>query len=214
MQSLSTHHVYHLAELTNWPSIQAHGLLCANRLVERAGVSKTQAQRLLAEQRNDHVVLPNGTAIRDQKPMPANALAKCLVGMTPSEWYSLINSKVFFWFDIERMNRQRKASGVREQIVLTINLQKLLASYADVAALSPINTGNARRVPATRGRATFVPYREWTETRWASEASALGTNERARSHEPVELTVPDALPDIADYITSTKRLKSNQFFDS
>ena len=89
----------------------------------------------------------------DQLPMPPSALARCLVDMTPAEWYALINSKVFFWFDIERLNRQRRASGISpEAVVMTIDVERLLAAYGSRAHLSPFNTGNARRRPAVRGR--------------------------------------------------------------
>jgi hypothetical protein len=212
MRDLPTY-IYHLAEAINWPSIQRHGLLSASALMDLVPLSAAERKSFEREQRQDHIHLSNGVEIRDQKPMPAKALSRCLVGMQPSDWYALINSKVFFWFDVARMNRQRNACGGRSQIVLTIDLARLVDRYQADIALSPINSGNARRAPATRGAGTFVPFLEWQNTRWKTEAQALGTRERARNHPPVELTIPDAVPDISQFIVTTKLLKASEFFD-
>jgi hypothetical protein len=193
-------HIYHLAEADNWPRIQREGLLSASRLLDAARVSGADRERLERRQRPRHTVLSNGVAIRDQLPMPASTLAKCLRGMTPAEWYTAINARVFFWVDPLRMERQRKACGVRPQVVLTIDARALAFAHAARAAVTPFNTGYALRRPAPRGRATFVPYAEWLRSGWASEAAALGLQERPRSHVPAELTVLDAVPDILRYV--------------
>lgn len=182
--------VYHLAEAANWSSIQRLGLLPAATLIERAGWPASRAR----EWRSAHTILPGGAEIRDQRPMPAPALLRALVGLTPAEWYGLINARVFCWLDPERLNRQCAACGPRPQIVLTLDTAALLARHADAAAVSPINTGNARRAPARRGRATFVPVAQWARDGWATEAAALGTRPRSRSHAPVELTFAEPLP--------------------
>lgn len=204
--------VYHLAEATNWPAIRREGLLSATKLIARAGLRGARREALERQQRIEGTELSTGVRLRDQCPMPANALARCLHGMTPAEWYALINAHVFFWVDPERLNRQRKACGARPQVVLTIGTARLVAAQAKRIELTPINTGNARRQPAQRGRATFVPYAMWLESRWASEAAALGTRERARSHAPVELTVRDAVPDIEKLILKVTELRAGEFF--
>lgn len=207
-------HVYHLAEAANWPSIRAHGLLSASRLIEAAGLRGAARKGLEAEQRPSHTVLPSGVAIRDQKPMPPAALAKCLHGMTPAQWYATINARVFFWLDPDRLNRQRAASEPRAQVVLTVDAAKLVDAHAKRVALTPINTGNARRAPARRGLATFVPLATWLSSGWASEAAALGTTPRPRSHAPVELTVLDAVPDIARFVVQVTPLESGERFEA
>ena len=199
--------VYHLADAANWPSIQRHGLLSTQALLELAGLDQEERSRLNQQHRLSQFVLPNGAIIRDQKPMPPTTLARCLHGITPPQWYALLNSKVFFWFDIERLNRMRKASAPSPQIVMIIDTQRLLARYAECASLSPINTGNARRQPALRGPSTFVPYTAWLQNGWASEASALGTRPRPKSHPPVELTITGSVPDIMDFVIDTRRLE-------
>lgn len=39
--------------------------------------------------------------VRDDKPMQEGSLKKCLVGMTPREWYEHLNRRVFFWAEKE-----------------------------------------------------------------------------------------------------------------
>lgn len=204
--------IYHLADAANWPSIRQCGLLSTRVLLDLAGVRGDERERIERCQRLRHMELPNGVQVRDQKPMPANALKQCLVGMTPPEWYALINSKVFFWLDVKRLNRQRGACDPRPQVVLEVDTERLLARHAEQIALSPINTGNARRRPATRGRCTFVPYRVWIESGWSSETQGLGTRLQRRSRRPAELTVADAVSDIMSFVVRVHRLGSGETF--
>lgn len=178
-----------------------------------AGVAGDERRQLEREQRLCHTTLPNGIQIRDQKPMPATALRTCLVGLTPAEWFALINARVFFWFDPARLNRQRAACNQRSQIVLTIDAFTLVKEYREIVSVTPFNTGNARRRPAKRGTTTFVPYNSWLESAWASEALGLGTRERGHSQEPVELTIAGTVPDVAKYVIATQELDVGQAFN-
>ena len=196
--------VYHLAEAENWPSIERDGLFSTCALLERAGMSGSNRAVIEREHRPKRTILSSGLVIRDQKPMPPAALERCLVGLTSAQWYQLLNSKVFFWCDIDRLNRQRRACGDFPQVVLKISAARLLNRYAAQAAVTPINTGNARRKPALRGAATFVPYSVWADTAWLSEAQALGTRPRSPRHLPVELTIADSVPDVMDFVVSVK----------
>ncbi|MES2694510.1 MAG: hypothetical protein V4773_13625 [Verrucomicrobiota bacterium] len=205
-------YVYHLAEASNWPAIRREGLRSASELIARAGLRGVKRDALERQQRREGMELSSGVRLRDQCPMPPEALARCLTGMTPEEWYTLVNAHVFFWLDPDRLNRQRKACGLRPQVVLTMDVARLVAAHAKRIALTPINTGNARRQPAKRSAATFVPYVTWMESAWASEAAALGTRERARSHTPVELTVRGAVPDLAKMILKVTELGPGELF--
>jgi len=205
--------IYHLAEAANWPSIQRHGLLSASRLMEVAGLTRADGVRLERSQRLAHTELRNGMQIRDQRPMPPTALAHCLCDMEPADWYAMINAHVFFWLDVERLNRQKAACEPRSQVVMAVDTAALVAAYEKRVAVTPINTGNARRKPAWHGAATFVPLAEWVRSGWASEAAALGIPSRKRSHQPVELTVIDAVPDIMHYVVGIFVLPSGQSFE-
>jgi hypothetical protein len=203
--------IYHLADTENWPSIQQHGLLSTCALLDRIGMERSRRAAVERQHRPSRTVLPTGFIIRDQRPMPPAALRRCLVGLTASQWYELLNSKVFFWCDAERLNRQRAACRTIPQVVLKLASERVLHRYAAQTALTPINTGHARRRPAQRGAATFVPYGVWAASAWMSEATALGTRPRPHRHPPVELTVTYSVPDVMDFVVSIHHLAPNEY---
>ena len=202
--------LYHLAEETNWPSIRRHGLLSTTSLLNQAGLRGERRKRIERSRRLEHTEVSDGVYVRDHKPLPAEALRRCLIRMTPAEWYALINSKVFFWLDTDRLNRQRGACEPRPQVVLEIDTARLVARYADRIALSPINTGNARRQPAKRGRCTFVPYGAWVESEWSLEREGLRALRSRQRCPPAELTIADAVPDIMSFVKCVYRLSPGE----
>jgi|SRR5215469_9765708 len=196
---------YHLVDAANLESIRRDGLLSASRLLERAGLDARALKRSVHEQRHARICLPDGAILRDQLPMPRAALARCLVdGLAPGDWYALLNSMVFFWLDAERLHRQARAARAWPQLIFEINTAALLTRYESRAYVTPFNTGNARRRPARRGRATFVPYSTWMNTGWAHESTNLGVPLRSASYAPVELTVSDSVPDIMKYVLNVR----------
>jgi hypothetical protein len=195
--------LFHLAEAENWPSIQKHGLLSAVALLDLPGVTADDRARV-TRHRSARTVLSNGTVVRDQGPMPPAALRRCLQGMTPEEWYALINARVFFWLDDERLARHLRACRRHAQVVIELDAPRFLVRHAARAAVSPFNTGNARRRPAFRGHSTFVPYATWLESGWQHEAAGLGRPARPRTHRPAELTVDHAVPDIMDFVRDVR----------
>ena len=99
--------------------------------------------------------------------MPPSALARALEdGLSPADWYALLNGFVFLWADRARMERQRRACGNRPQALLTFDSEALLHSFGASAFVSPINSGNARRKPAQRGRDTLMLYGAWLKDGW------------------------------------------------
>lgn len=204
--------IYHLAEEANLRSIQENGLLSTTKLIAAAPLSDADRRSLEREQRRAHTELASGVQIRDQRPMPPNALQRCLVGLTPADWYGLVNARVFFWLDPGRLNRQRAACQSRPQVVLAIDTARIIAAYAEQVEVTPINTGNACRKPAVRGAATFVPYTTWLKSGWESETKALDVPSRRRSHPPAELTVRDAVPDIVRFVIGEFKLPIGREF--
>jgi hypothetical protein len=93
-----------------------------------------------------------------------------------------------------------------------VDTGKLLESHGGRASLTPINTGAALRKPARRGRATFVPYGEWLASGWSSEAEALDTRPRPRSHKPAELTISGAVPDVLEHAIEVRHLSAGEAF--
>jgi len=194
---------FHLADAENWPAIQRVGLLSTAVLIARAGLDDAAAAPYRGH-RESGMRLPSGALIRDQSPMPPAALSRCLdLGLTPRDWYDLVNGKVYFWLDQDRLARHMAACARRPQVLLTIDLAKLAARHGARAFVTPFNVGNARRRPAPRGRRSFVPLAAWLETRWKTEALP-GSTARAPSHAPAELAIDDAVADIMDLVLETR----------
>lgn len=201
MAQRELHLVYHLADERNFESIQVNGLLSAEQLLKRAGLDDW-----INYHRHENIQLPNGTIIRDQRPIPPKALKCCLdKDLTPEDWYALLNSYVFFWIDKERLERQRRACKT-PQYVISVNAKELLMDYSFSAAVTPFNTGNARRSPAPRGLTTFVPYNNWVDSGWKNESNVSRTKSRSPNHKPVELTIKDSVSNIFDYVINVQRL--------
>lgn len=190
--------LYHLAERENLLSILEHGLMSATQLLQLTRNSGSEPSSVLRNHRPDLVRLSPSVMIRDQRPMPPGALARALEdGLEPSDWYTFINGFVFFWLDLERVSRQRRACGDRPQIVMTFDSGALLDRFGDHARVSPINSGNARRKPAKRGRKTLVPYKEWTEKGWSSGR---------RARRPVEVLFGCIIPAQPPFLVRTKEV--------
>jgi hypothetical protein len=206
-------HVYHMTDASNWASILRHGLLSTSRLLNLAGIDENERYHLERGQRLDAQKLSNGAIIRDQLPVSPAALERCLAGgLLPEDWYAELNCRVFFWLDIRRLNRHRRACGSSPQMVLTVDAFHLLSRYSRLATLTPFNTGNARRKAARRGRETFVPFDKWQGSGWSSEALALRTPLRSPHHPPVELAIADAVEDAMDFVVGVRRLDPGEYF--
>jgi len=205
--------IYHMTEAPNWPSIQRHGLLCTSRLLSLCGLNSAERYDLERRQRVQTCRLPNGAVIRNQVPIPPEALVRCLAkGLKPADWYAELNARVFFWLDTDRLNRQRRACAASPQVVMTVDADRLLANYMKLTTLTPFNTGNARRKPARRGLQTFVPFEKWRESGWSSEAAALQIQPRPSSHPPVELAITDAVEDLSDFLVDVSHLAAGEYF--
>ena len=194
---------FHIADAENWPAIQRLGLFSTARLIARDGL-KGDAALPFAGHRPRGLRLPSGALIRDQGPMPPAALGRCLdAGLSPQDWYDLVNAKVYFWLDEDRLQRHLAACASRAQVVVAIDLPALLARHGAAACLTPFNVGNARRRPAGRGRRSFVPLALWLEHRWRSEAEP-GRSPRPASHPPAEIAIEDAVPDLMDFVLDAR----------
>jgi hypothetical protein len=81
-----------------------------------------------------------------------------LRGMTPREWYELLNRRVFFWVEWKRLLKLLGARAYmdRPHLVLEVDTARLLKRHADRVTLSPINSGATFAMnPAPRGSDTF-----------------------------------------------------------
>jgi len=174
--------LYHMAEPGAWPSIQKYGLLSTTSLLDLFEISGAHRKAIEAQHRPDSVPISHpmyGTAVvRDQKPMSDGALEKCLLdGLTPADWYRLLNRHVFFWLSRQRLNRLLGARAYRQQrhTILEVETTTLLDVYAKRIVLAPINSGSTIMNPQPRGKATFqaigsYPYDEWRRKRGRRDA--------------------------------------------
>jgi hypothetical protein len=130
--------------------------------------------------------------IRDQKPMPPDTLEPCLVGgITPSQWYKILNGKTFFWAGTNRLNRMLTAKAYlnESQWVITVRTKPLLERYAPDVTLTGFNTGFAFD-GRLRGPDTFKRMKDWPNR-----------------YAVAELAVEYGIPDVAEFVASVVEWK-------
>ncbi len=201
--------LYHMAERGSWPSIRRHGLLSTSALLNLCGVhgaerDAIEGQRRPAGVRLEHPAL-GGAVVRDQQPMDDAGLRKCLTdGLSPQDWYRLLNRKVFFWLTRARLDRLLDAKLNRnvEHDVLELDTATLVAAHWQAISLSPINSGATRPFPAPRGLATFLPIAEYPYAYWRSR--------RPRGERVVELAVDRGVPEIARFVRRVTTMRSGR----
>ncbi len=196
--------LYHMAEAGTWPSIRRHGLLSTSVLLDLYRVEGAERHALEARRRPEGVALRRpgleGATVRDQKPMDDAGLARCLGGgMTPEDWYRLLNGKVFFWLTPARLMRLMEAVPYRglSHDVLELDAASLVSACRDAVTLSPINSGATRPFPAPRGPDTFLPIASYPYADWRRR--------RPRGERVVELVVEHAVPDVARFVRRVTR---------
>jgi hypothetical protein len=154
--------LYHMAEPGSWPSIREHGLLSASALLDLFEVQGPERYAIESMRRPAPVTIQHprlGTAvIRDQIPLTESKLVKVLDGMTPREWYELLNRHVYFWPTRQRLERLlgARAYRARPHTILEIDTRTLVEEHADRIRLAPINTGSTLFNPPRRGPQTFL----------------------------------------------------------
>ena len=172
-----------MAEAGSWPLILDHGLLSTSALLDLLECPSGQRELIESRHRPEKVHLHNpnigSVVIRDQKPMSDSALRKVLTSGTPEDWYRLLNGKVFFWPNLQRLVRFLGARAYRdsEHLVITVDTGRLLADRRESIYLSPINSGATLYNPVPRGPETFLrvadyPFEHWKRRRSSSEAIA------------------------------------------
>jgi hypothetical protein len=184
-----------MAEYGSWGNIERHGLLSTQALTDLFEVNDDARERILRQRRPECVAISHpqmGEAVvRDQKPMDDPGLRRALRdGLTPRDWYAIINAKVFFWLTEARLQRLRLAKpyAKKRQTILIVDTQELLARHGERVVLSPINSGCTKPMPHPRGRDTFLPLERYPFDAW---------DRKRRGKDPiVELAVSDSVPDI------------------
>jgi len=197
--------LWHMAEDGSFDSIKKHGLLSTASLLDLYGKTGSERKALLSERRPESVTiscegLPDAI-VRDQKPMTASALEKCLAeGLTPSEWFEILNDRAFFWLSRERLRRLLGARAYRDrpQTVLTVDTAGLVKTNGERVELSPLNSGATIYNPQPRGHDTFLPIKDYPFEDWCKK--------RRLEDAVVELVVREGVPDIANHLIAAHRI--------
>jgi hypothetical protein len=155
--------LYHLTHVENWQLICRLGLLSTTALLDLFGIDREARRAIESSNRRELVPIRNDThgvaILRDQKPMDDRGLERALTdGISPEEWYRLVNRHVFFWVDRARVDRLLGARAYRgERHALRVaRTRELLDRHAARTVLSPLNTGATKPMPHRRGRDCFV----------------------------------------------------------
>ncbi|NJS15181.1 MAG: hypothetical protein HC788_11900 [Sphingopyxis sp.] len=192
--------LYHMAERGSWAAIQKDGLLSTTALMDLYGIVEPQRAQIEKMHRPKSVAInaPGlaGAVVRDQIPMSDAGLRKALPDrLQPSDWYRILNSKVFFWTSIERLHRLTDAKAYRDQEhdVLEIDTRSLVDAHYDRIWLCPINSGCTKPFPHQRDERIFSRIPDYPYAHWRSRRGSL---ERV-----VELAVDYAVPDISNHVT-------------
>lgn len=192
--------LYHMAEDGTWPTIRERGLLSTQAIVDLYQPDEETSATVLSSVRRTKITLTSADlgdiTIRDQ--IPAKFLEECMHdGVDPAEYLDALNSRVFFWVSLHRLERLLNARHYRHlrHTVLRVDTAALLEEYANDVQLAPYNTGSMH-VPTAprRGPDTFADLADYPYDEWVAR--------RGRSGEHiVELTVKYAVPDIKNFVT-------------
>jgi hypothetical protein len=202
--------LWHMAEDGSWDSISKQGLLSTSALLDLYKIDDAWRHKIEAEHRPESVKISRAglpdAMIRDQKPMSDVALMKCLTdGITPSQWYQILNGKVFFWLSERRLLRLLGAKAYREfpQTVLTLDTESLVKAHSKKILLSPINSGSTIMQPQPRGNDTFRSIEDYPFDEWRKKG-------RSKRNAVVELVVPGGVLDVMDHVLAVHRVKDTK----
>lgn len=181
----------------SWDSIRKHGLLSTQSLLELFDVDEQHRTELLEKQRKDYVRInhPNlGIAhIRDQKPLSEKKLTSCLHGCDARTWYRILNERVFFWLNRQRLEKMMSAREYvgKYHTILHVDAEPVARRYRAQIELAHMNTGNTLPVAHPRGPDTFRSLDEYPydRRRKLPDYSAV-----------VEITIRQGIPDIWKYV--------------
>lgn len=191
--------LYHMAHADSWDGIRKHGLRSTSALLDLFEINGAERQRIESLRRPKSVVIEHrvhGRAvIRDNIPMDDRGLERALTGITPKEWYELLNRKVFFWLTEERLSTLLSAGAYRgrEHCVLSIDTRALVERHERNISLSSMNSGCTKPFPHPRDRNLFQRIVEYPFEHFRRKKGGL-------RKAVVELTVDYMVPDLAEFV--------------
>jgi hypothetical protein len=197
--------LWHMAMDGSWPSIERYGLLSTSALLDLYGYAGDERRAIEAAHRPHSIPIKAkdlpGAIVRDQKPMSDSALKNCLLdGLTPEDWYRMLNQKCFFWLSRKRLRRLLGAKAYRAdpQVVLTVDTASLLKANQKSILLSPYNSGSTIMKAVKRGKSTFLPIADYDFASWKAA--------RGKGDAVAELVITSGVPDIRDHVLAVHRV--------
>jgi hypothetical protein len=206
--------LYHMAAKGSWPSIERLGLLSTSELTKQWAVAPPALrERLLGQRRSTSVTVNSPTlgaaTIRDQLPLDERSLSLALVNMKAHDWYEMLNDRVFFFLQPERLRTLLNARSYRseEQVVITVDTKSFLRAHEPEIELCRINSGFAQpHNHVSRGLDTFKSIDAYPHpTRSAPRTSA--------PWDVAELCVQGAVLDLAQHVLSVERVQGDQILE-
>ena len=200
--------VYHMAAEGAWPSIQRHGLLSTQALLDLFEVIGPKREKILSTHRNMSETIRHPeygeVTIRDQKPMDDGGLYRCLPpAISPQDWYRLLNQKVFFWATFERLEKLLNGITYRgsRHTILHIETAALLSRYGKDIKVTTMNTGATKPFPHFRSYSSFEDL--------ASFDYETSRKKRGKKGAIAEVTVEWAVPDISEMVSRVEERGAN-----
>jgi len=197
--------VFHSASGLAWPSIKQHGLLSTERLLHLFDVSPERQKELLTQRRSKSVKLAApglpSAVIRDQKPMKFLE-EKIEPGGSVESFLTAINSRVFFWPSVERLERLRNAKEYRnvEQVILHLDTKMLVERYECQIELCRFNSGAiTQRNHPLRSRESWVAIGRYPHSEYRRRHGRVGAL--------AEVTVLDAVPDVLELVVDIEHVQ-------
>ena len=148
--------LYHLTFASNLDSIRTHGLQSASALADLHEFDAAEREATL-DLRRLCIQSLHGVTLRDQHAAPEAKMKSCLVNVTPAEWLTLLNGKIFFFLSRERAMRLAEAYEAYKSLLLEVDSAALLAIHFKETSLCRINSGSFLFKAVPRGRASFIP---------------------------------------------------------
>jgi hypothetical protein len=115
-------------------------------------------------------------------------------GLTPPEWYRLLNRKVFFWGPESRLGILRSAREYEadRQTIVVVDATQLVDRHGDRILLCHMNSGATQPMAWPRGTKTFLPIDEYPLAERRKKYGVKGA--------VAEVTVDYAVPDLREFV--------------
>ena len=205
--------LYHMSEAGSWESIRRHGLLSTSALLDLFEYSGAQRGAIEAHRRPKSIQISHpvhGTAtIRDQAPISDAALERWLIDMSPTDWYRLLNARVFFWLGRRRLETLLGARLYRGQAhdVLTVDTAALVENHVHRISLARINTGATHRGGSPRGSNTFSSVKSFPFRAVRRSAASV-------AESIAELAVDHSVSDIEELVIRVERVRDRTVIET